>query len=500
MENRLRLLEAVFDGLEEGVHVVDATGVTIYYNKKMADIEAMRPEDVLGRSIEDVFTFPDAAGSTLLQAIRLRRAHENVKQTYFNSRGMAITTVNRTYPILVDNHVLGAVEIARDVTRVEHLQKNLLTQSGVRYTFDKIVASSPSMQEVLDQARRAARTDSSVLIVGETGTGKELFAQSLHAASQRASGPFVSQNCAALPEALMEGLLFGTARGAFTGAINRPGLIEQADGGTLLLDELNSLSPQLQAKLLRVLQERTIRRVGELKDRPIDVRILATINEDPLEAIRAGRLRKDLYYRLSVVTLFLPPLRERQEDIPQLVETFLGKYNQRFGLHVERVDPCLLEAFCHYAWPGNIRELEHTLEGAMNLIQDEREIGFRHLPLHLRRRLEQVLREGRDGAGVGPFTGETRQPAQALCPPAEGREGENDPRGGSAVRAILRNRRVEGASWHTQVEAVQRHVVVDALRRHRGNVSAAARELGLSRQNLQYWLRKLHVDAVQFRV
>ncbi|MCL6625999.1 sigma-54 interaction domain-containing protein [Alicyclobacillus shizuokensis] len=510
-EQRLELLEAVLDGLEEGVHVVDADGVTVYYNQKMADIEAMRPQDVLGRSIEDVFTFPDASGSTLLQAIRFRRASDNVKQTYFNNRGVAITTVNHTYPILAEDRVLGAVEIARDVTRVERLQKHILAKSGVRYTFDSIVGTSRAMADVLDQARRAARTDSSVLIVGETGTGKELFAQSLHAASRRAKGPFVSQNCAALPESLMEGLLFGTARGAFTGAINRPGLLEQADGGTLLLDELNSLSPQLQVKLLRVLQERTVRRVGELQDRAIDVRILAAINEDPLDAIRAGHLRNDLYYRLSVVTLYLPPLRERVEDIPRLVDTFIAKYNERFGLRIERLDAGLMQAFLQYTWPGNVRELEHTIEGAMNLVQEERVIGFAHLPFPMRRRLESAIQDGGGRGALEPYpaTGSVPPVASAAHPaplvgpavqPASPVGAANESSAGGMQVAETRPVPAGGgSSLKAQMEAAQRQVFEQALVRNQGNVSATARELGLSRQNLQYWLRKLGITPGRYR-
>ncbi|WP_026975597.1 sigma-54 interaction domain-containing protein [Alicyclobacillus contaminans] len=450
-EDAMELLEAVLDKLDEGIHVVDSLGRTIYYNEKMADMEAMRKEDVMGKNIQDVFTFSDGGGSTLVQAIREGRATENVKQTYFNNRGMPITTVNHTYPIRRGGRLLGAVEIARDITREERLQANMLKAPTTPHTFETILSSSPSMAEVIEHARRAARTQSSVLIVGETGTGKELVAQSLHHASSRSLGPFISQNCAALPESLIEGLLFGTVRGAFTGAVDRPGLMEQAHGGTLLLDELNSLSPPLQAKLLRVLQERVVRRVGDVQDRAVDVRIIATMNEDPLDAVAAGRLRKDLYYRLSVVTLFLPPLRERMADIPHLVEVFIEKYNRLFHLQVEGLQASVMDRFMHYSWPGNVRELEHTIEGAMNLIQDETMIGLHHLPLHLRRKLEWA---------VGGEPADSR-----------GEQGATN-------------------SLDAQLEQYERAYLEQVLHRHRGNVSAAARELGMSRQNLQYRLRK----------
>lgn len=203
------------------------------------------------------------------------------------------------------------------------MKTNLSRKQNTKFTFDHIIGDSRAIQSVIAEAKRVIRTSSSILIIGETGTGKELFAQSIHNESQRSTKPFISQNCAAIPETLMESLLFGTNRGAFTGAIDKPGLFEEANGGTLLLDEINSLSPALQAKLLRAIQEKTIRRIGGTQEKEIDVRIIATINEDPLEAIAHNRLRQDLYYRLSVVTLCLPPLRERKEDIAYLVQHFI---------------------------------------------------------------------------------------------------------------------------------------------------------------------------------
>ncbi|WP_230087817.1 sigma-54 interaction domain-containing protein [Alicyclobacillus mali (ex Roth et al. 2021)] len=481
---RRSLLEAALDALDEGVHVVDAAGVTVFYNRKMADIEAMAREDVMGRRIDDVFSFPDATGSTLLEAVRRGVRRDDVRQTYFNRRGQAITTVNRTFPVLAGGRIVGAVEIARDVTSVEQLRSTAFGQAGVRYTFASIIAESLAMREVLEQARRAARTDSSVLIVGETGTGKELLAQGIHAASPRREGPFVSQNLAAIPDTLVEGILFGTARGAFTGAVDRPGLIEQANGGTLLLDELNAMSAPLQAKLLRVLQERVVRRVGDLKDRPVDVRILATMNEEPGRAIREGRLRPDLFYRLSVVTLTVPPLRSRREDIPPLVSHFIRRLNGAFGLRAEGCEPKLMEAFMAYDWPGNVRELEHVIEGAMNLMEDEAKIGFQHLPGHVRRRLEQALGEMVGSAASAPEVSRdaAAHPSQSDVP-GRGLGGTSQAR----------------TSFHQLIRDHVRTLLQAALEETNGNVSEAARRLCMSRQNLQYWLREVGVDPAQYR-
>ena len=377
-----KIFQRILDEIDVGVHVVNEEGRTTFYNKKMAQIEGMDYEDVLDKNLLDVFSFNQDEDSTLLQALKHGSKIKNAKQTYFNNKGQEITTINNTFPIMEDGEQIGAMEIARDVTKLEKLiRENMNKRGDTRYTFDSIIGSSDKIHEVVEASKRATRTSSSVLIIGETGTGKELFAQSIHNGSSRSSKPFISQNCAALPDSLIEGLLFGTKKGAFTGSIERPGLFEQANGGTLLLDEINSLNPALQAKLLRVLQEKTVRRVGDTKDRTVDVRIIATINEDPIDAISEDRLRKDLYYRLSVVSLFIPPLRKRRKDIRDLAQFFIEKYNQLFGMNVAEIDEEVMSKFEQYDWPGNVRELEHIIEGAMNLIDQEEAISYVHLPL-----------------------------------------------------------------------------------------------------------------------
>ncbi|MFB5189943.1 sigma-54 interaction domain-containing protein [Alicyclobacillus fastidiosus] len=451
------MYEFLVDQLDEGIHVVDASGKTVIYNQKMADIESMSAIDVLNKDVLDVFTFPDEGYSTLLHAVQTGRSTFNVKQTYYNVKGESVTTINNTMPIILKGEICGAVEIARDITKIERIQENILKRGETRYTFDSLVGESSNIVEVMEHAKRAARTNSSILIVGETGTGKELFAQSIHHASPRSAGPFISQNCAALPEHLIEGILFGTMHGAFPGAIDRPGLLEQADGGTILLDELNSLSLSLQAKLLRALQEKTIRRLGDTQDRTVDVRIIATIHEDPLDDVVKGTLRKDLYYRLSVVTLFLPPLRERQDDIPSLTDFFVRRYNELFGMQVQGVSDEVMKYFLTYLWPGNVRELENTIEGAMNLVMDNGEIDVVHLPMHIRRRVNALddTSHGHNSSqflDYGPFTQER--------------------------------------NLQSQLSQYERAYVLKVLSQNEGNVSATARALGVSRQSLQYRLRK----------
>jgi DNA-binding NtrC family response regulator len=231
-----------------------------------------------------------------------------------------------------------------------------------------LIGAGPAMQKVYQLTRQVARSNASVLLLGETGTGKELIAKAIHRLSPRGSGPFVRVNCGALAENLLESELFGHVRGAFTGAIdNRTGRFEAAHTGTVFLDEINSTTPKLQVKLLRVLQEHEFERVGDTQTIRVDTRVIAASNRDLLEEIEAGRFREDLYYRLNVVTIYLPPLRERRDDIPLLVGHFLKIYNEQNLRHVPHVEPRAMEAMTSYDWPGNVRELQNYVERAVVL-------------------------------------------------------------------------------------------------------------------------------------
>ncbi|MBB6448567.1 arginine utilization regulatory protein [Geomicrobium halophilum] len=446
LETRLSIYEQLFDKLDIGIRVIDHAAHPLVYNSKMRAIESMTFADLTEQSFIDVFQFRNEKESRLLQSLKDGRSIENKKQTYFNNKGEVITTINHTYPFVQDGEVMAAAEVAKDVSQMERILRDKRTNDeGSRYQFQDLLGESQAFTEVVEQAQRAARTSSSVLIIGETGTGKELFAQSIHHQSNREKKPFITQNCAALPESLVEGILFGTAKGAFTGAVDRPGLFEQAHGGTLLLDEINALPIHLQPKLLRVLQEKKVARVGEAKERPFDVRFMATMNEDPIEAIADGRLRKDLYYRLSVVSLFIPPLRERYEDAKMLAHFFLRKYNNRFHLKVDRFSEDAIEALEGYHWPGNVRELEHVIEGAMNFFTDETVLDLTHLP--------RYLQTGSD----------------------------------SEVTSIQLQKE---ESLPERLAIIEKDMIHQAIEQSNGNVTQAAKILGISRQRLQYKLEK----------
>jgi arginine utilization regulatory protein len=302
----------------------------------------------------------------------------------------------------------------------------------------------------------ASRSSSNVLIIGESGTEKELFAEAIHNASDRRSRPYIVENCAAIPATLLESLLFGTAKGAFTGAIDRIGLFQQADGGTLVLDEINSMPMSLQSKLLRVLQEGRFRPIGGEKEEEVNVRIIAITNKDPLELIRKGKLREDLFYRLSVVNLFIPPLRKRgKEDIDLLTEFFIKNISGELMKRDITISDEMMEYFYSYSWPGNVRELENIIEGAINLLNDGEKITLRHLPYYLKNDVKFL--EG--------FPRDTKS---------------------NSIESIIE----EDISLHDYLDCIEKEIVKEALDMADGNVTKAAKILKITRQSLQYKIDK----------
>lgn len=346
----------------------------------------------------------------------------------------------------MNGEIIGAIEasVYGDKTLLERMPDRSLQRKRPRkrlYTLDDIITKSPKMLDIKEKIRRVAVNPSSVLVVGETGTGKELVAQSIHSHSNRSDGPFLSQNCAAIPSTLLESILFGTTRGSYTQAEDRPGLFELANHGTLFLDELNSMDIALQSKILKALEDKEIRRLGAAASTPVDVRVISAVNEDPFTCIAEGRLREDLYYRLGVVQLRLPPLRERPEDIPLLTEHFIRRLNQKMHHQIIGVSTMVMDLFAHYGWPGNIRELQNVMESCFNTAESET-VTIRDLPEFLfRRRLE-------------------KQP-----------------------------RFDSGRTLPQQMADFEKQLIGQAISETR-NLMDAARLLGISRQSLQYKLQK----------
>ncbi len=317
---------------------------------------------------------PKMTGIELTQAVKRQSpATEVVVMTAFSTLALAISAVKRgafdfiEKPIDYESLILvieRALEHQRLVLERERLQEQLLQRGA----FPEIVGDSPAMQRVYERVRAVAATRATVLIVGEHGTGKDLIAKAIHSQSQCSQGPYVRVNCAAVPASLLESIMFGHERGAFTGAVARKiGLFERAGEGTLLLDEVTEMAPELQAKLLRVLQTGEFERVGGRETLHSEARVVAATNVPPKEAVASGKLRADLYYRLNVVTISMPPLRERREDIPALATSFLRTFSRRHGRPGFLLSPATMRALLRYEWPGNVRELENAMERAVLL-------------------------------------------------------------------------------------------------------------------------------------
>jgi two-component system, NtrC family, response regulator HupR/HoxA len=402
----------------------------------MSGVELLRrSQEVAPEAIRIVLTaYTDV--DSLMEAINTGHIYHFIPKPWDpNELLVVVRRASERYALARENaHLRDELEVAYNALRRESAEARARPLS-----FERLVGAHSGLREALELARKVVDTDTTVLLLGETGTGKELFARLIHESGPRRRARFVPQNCGALPESLLESELFGHTRGAFTGAISeRRGLFEEADGGTIFLDEVAETSPAMQLRLLRVLQEGEVRRVGASTPRKVDVRVIAATNIDLEAEVAAGRFRKDLYYRLNVFPIRLPPLRERAADIPALAEHFLRLYRERARRAVPSISPEALRCLRTYPFPGNVRELENEIERAVALAEDGRPIGPEHLS-------ERVQR----GAG-GPM------PLQTL---------------GEAI------------------EQLKRRMIEDAVREC-GSKTRAAERLGLTRQSLQQMLRR----------
>ncbi len=362
----------------DGLVVTDKKGYIVYYNTFRPDINNLREKEVVDKHILEVYPSLTEETSSIMRVIRNRKPTYNEKQKLETFKGQSLQKVNTTLPINIEDEFAGVVEVSRYIDsnvqkeKIELSIKNTdkLKDKNNMYSLDDIITCEPVMYELKEKISRISQTNSSVLIYGETGTGKELVVQAIHDLSNRSKGPFVSQNCAAIPSTLLESILFGTVKGSFTGARDIKGLFELADGGTLFLDEINSMEFAVQAKLLKAIEEKSIRRIGGVNFIDTDVRIITAINEKPSLLIDENKLRSDLFYRLSVVQLNLPPLRKRTEDIDLLTDHFIDIFNQIMGKRVIGVSEEVNGFFNSYPWPGNVRELENIIEGAFNITKN----------------------------------------------------------------------------------------------------------------------------------
>ena len=370
----------------DGIIVTDKNGIINYYVNFRTDIYNLRLNQIIGKSILEIHPELKEEDSTIMQVLKTGQPIYDRIEHLTTPHGDCMTNLCSTLPILENGEIVGAIDLSRgidsDVQRKFIEMPKASNQSDSLYHVNDIVSASKKVNDLKSIISMVANTDSAVMICGETGTGKEMFAQSVHTSGARASKPFISQNCAAIPNTLLEGILFGTTKGSFTGAEDKAGLFELANGGTLFLDEINSMDLGMQAKILKVIEEKRVRRIGSDNTISLDVKIISATNKNPLQCVKDKILREDLFYRLSTVLLDIPPLRERIVDIPLLVNYFIEQNNNRMNKNVSGVNQDVMEMFLNYQWPGNVRELKNVIEGAFNVIGSS-EIRKENLPPYM---------------------------------------------------------------------------------------------------------------------
>ncbi len=383
LKNVRLMLETIIESTDDAISVADIDGKVKMVNKAYTKLTGYNAEDVVGK-----FANVDIAEGESVH-MKVSKLQKPIFGHRIKVGPMKKEVIVDATPLVIDGKFLGSVAVIHDVSKIIALSRELeeanrtIRRLSARYTFDDIVGISHTMQVAIMQAKKVAQTRATVLLRGESGTGKELFAHAIHNASPRSSEPFVSVNCAALPEGILESELFGYEEGAFTGAKRggKKGLLEAANGGTLFLDEIGKMDIHIQSRFLRFLQEMEVTRLGSTKKKRLDVRIIAATNLDLEEMIKDGKFIPDLYYRLNVVPIVITPLRERMEDLRPLVKHIVRKLNQEYGRAVENVSEEVFEILERLPWYGNVRELENFIARAMiNMDIDEKELKTSHLP------------------------------------------------------------------------------------------------------------------------
>ncbi len=440
-----RVLEILFEEVLECIVIVDTNGLVRMMNRSYAEFLGIKPEDAVGKHVTEVIE------NTRLHIVT-KTGKEEINEIQRINGHDAVTT---RIPIIENNKIQGAIGkvMFKDIWEVEALYKKLNAANkelnlykerlkkinGEYFALDKIIGESKEIKQLKKVVSQVANTDSTILITGESGTGKEVFANAIHEISDRRDNNFIKINCAAIPENILESELFGYEEGAFTGAKRggKAGKFELAHGGTILLDEIGDMSLNMQAKILRVLQEKEVMRVGGYKANKIDVRIIAATNQNLQEKIKKGEFREDLYFRLNVVNLNLPALRERPNDVKTLCDYFITIYNKKFGIYVEQIEDDALQHMIKYPWPGNVRELRNVIERAYNFVNGDT-IKTQHLPSKI---IDQQ---------ISPCVGD--------------------------LNKIL--------------DDVERQSIIKALETTNGNKSRAAKMLGINRSGLYQKLKK----------
>ncbi|WP_010650803.1 sigma-54 interaction domain-containing protein [Oceanobacillus massiliensis] len=447
------MLEAIIKSSDEAISVVDEHGLGLIINPAYTRITGLKETDVIGQPA----TVDISEGESMhMKVLQTRRPVRGVHMKVGPAKKDVIVNVA---PVIVKGIIKGSVGVLHDVTEIQSLTKELkrarqiIRNLEARYTFDDIIGSSPEMRLALEQAKVGAKTPATVLLRGESGTGKELFAHAIHNESERKHHKFIRVNCAAVAESLLESELFGYEEGAFTGAQRggKKGLFEEANNGSIFLDEIGELSMKMQAKLLRVLQEQEIVRVGSTKPISIDVRIITATHVNLEKAIMNRTFREDLYYRLNKLPIFIPSVKERIDDLPELIDHIIQKINQDYGRNVQTISDSALSKLMHYEWPGNVRELGNVISRAMIFmtIHDEK-IEQYHLP-----ELHNITKQS------------IKRPAHVV---------------------------VQNDSLQTATESFEKDYIQTVYEQHAFNKTKTARALDISIRNLYYKMEKYQID------
>ena len=461
---------SMWDQFSLGVTITDSKNCLLYMNPYQRRIDGYEKAEYRGKSMFELYS--NVVDDYFTTQRSLDTAYPIINKTSFYRTSTNVVTSSQysTYPYFNDDgDVDGAIIFNTDVKTLSLLfsafsdgvlsclPSDVYPQKPT-FTFDNIIGNNLFLRQCIEQASSASLNDFAVMIWGESGTGKELFAQAIHNNSDRKEKPFIPINCAAIPEHLLEGILFGTTKGAYTDAQEKIGLLEAANGGTILLDELNSMPLMLQAKLLRAIQEKRIRRIGSIDEISIDIKFISTINVDPREAIANKNIREDLYFRLAVIMITVPSLRKRQDDIPLLCNFFLAKHHTSKRKYFDRE---VYQLFQNYAWPGNVRELENTIQSAIIFSKHHQLITTEMLPPYFIESCQKKL----ESHATQPLS-DTQEPSAPLF----------NPMGAMDLKSIL-------------VET-ERYYVEQVLKKTGGNVAKASRILGITPPTLHYKIKK----------
>jgi arginine utilization regulatory protein len=464
----LEFLEQTIKHVEEGIQIYDRNGYFLHANPASEELEHFNIDDFKGKHLLDLYELKEEF-STVLTILRTQKPVKNRCDRFKVASGKTITTINTGYPLIIDGNVYGAVVFESDLAVLKQIMRRSFNLEAyvegqqplhkeTMYTFDDIIHQSAVMQELIHFAKKVSLTDSSIIISGATGTGKELIAQGIHTFSTRRYKPFIDVNCSAIPGNLFESMFFGTEKGAFTGSVAKQGFFEMANGGTLFLDEVNSISTEMQIKLLRVLQEKRFQRIGGSQYIQCDVRIISAANEDLDELIQQQKIRKDFYYRISTIKIDVPTLQERKSDIPVLTQYFMDKLCKQYNRQMISISQNVIDIFMEFDWPGNVRELQHVIEHGFNhASEDAIQLQLDNLPNYLQS-FKSVMHRSFEENMIG-----------------------------------LPSRAGKGV-FDLQMEQTEKEIIHQVLIQNKKNITRSAKALGMSRQNLQYRMKKLGIS------